>query len=120
MSLRLYNGNSPIGSLKFDASSEKFGASQHWVSEAILYFNPYKLNFNTIGYRKDLHMFNSYHLTKQSKKLGAAVCVFLWFMRRGFNWNYSSFPIWTFVIKRQTKDEMSVSLFESVNSAIIL
>ena len=80
--MRLYNGNNPIGSLKFDASSEKFDASQHWVSEAILYFNPYKLNFNTIGYRKDLCMFNSYHLTKQFKKLGAAMCVFVIYEER--------------------------------------
>ena len=48
------------------------------------------------------------------------LCVFLKFMRRGFNWNYSSFPIWTFVIKRQLEDEIRVSLFNSVNSAIIL
>ena len=53
-------------------------APQHGPSEAIFYFIPYKLNFIAIGYRKDLCMFNSYHLTQQLKKLGAAVvCVFL-------------------------------------------
>ena len=63
-----------IGSLVYDASSDKFDASQHQLSEAIFYFNPYKLNFIAIGYRKDLCMFNSYHLRKQFKKLRAAVC----------------------------------------------
>ena len=47
-----------IGSLKFDAS-------QHRLSEAIFYFKLYKLKFVAIGYRKDLCMLNSYHLTKQ-------------------------------------------------------
>ena len=51
-------------------------ASQHGPSEAIFYFIPYKLNFIAIGYRKDLCMFNSYHLTQQLKKLGAA-CIFV-------------------------------------------
>ena len=64
-----------IGSLKFDASSEKFVASQHGQSEAIFYFVPYEINVIAIGYRKDLCMFNSYHLTIQFKKLVAAVCV---------------------------------------------
>ena len=62
-----------IGSLKFDASSEKFDASQHGLLEAI----SCKINFIAIGYRKDLSMFNSFHLTIQFKKLEAAVCVFL-------------------------------------------
>ena len=66
-----------MGSLKFDASIEKFDASQRRLSEAIFYFIPYKINFIAIGYRKDLCMFNSYHLTIQFKKLVAAVCVFL-------------------------------------------
>ena len=64
-----------IGGLKFDASSEKYDASQQGLSEAIFYFLPYKLNFIAIGYRKELCMFNSYHLTKQFKKLESAVCV---------------------------------------------
>ena len=46
--------------------------------------------------------------------------MFLKFIRRGFNWNYSSFLIWTFVIKRYVEDEIRVSSFDSVNSAIIL
>ena len=56
-----------VGSRKFDASSEKFDASQHGLSKAI--------NFIAIGYRKDLCMFNSYHLTIQLEKLVAAVYV---------------------------------------------
>ena len=48
-----------IGSLEFEASSEKFDASQHRLSEAIFYFNPYKLNVTAIGYGKDPCMFNS-------------------------------------------------------------
>ena len=82
-----------IGNIRFNASSKKFDASQHGLSEAIFYFIPYKINFIAIGYKKDLCMFNSYYLTIQFKKLGAAVCVFLELMRRGFNWNYSSFSI---------------------------
>ena len=75
--MRLGNRNNPIGSLKFEASSEKFDASEDGISEAIFYFNPYKLIFIAIGYRKDLCMFNSYHLTKQFKNLVAVVCVLL-------------------------------------------
>ena len=67
----------PIESLNLDASSEKFDASWRGLSEVIFSFIPYKLNFIAIGYRKDLFMFNSYNLTKQFKKVGAAVCVFL-------------------------------------------
>ena len=70
-------GQNRIESLKFDASNKKFDASWHGLSEVIFSFILYKLNFIAIGYRKDLFMFNSYNLTKQFKKVGAAVCVFL-------------------------------------------
>ena len=59
--------------MNFDASSEKFDASQDGLSEAI----PCKISFIAINYRKDLCMFNSFYLTIQFKKLEAAVCVFL-------------------------------------------
>ena len=39
--------------------------------------------------------------------------------RREFNWNYFSFPVRTFTIKKKRKDTMSVSLCNSVNSAIM-
>ena len=66
----------PIESLKFDASSKKFDASWHGLSEVTFSFIPYKLNFIAIGYKKNLFMFNSYNLTKQFKKMGGS-CVFV-------------------------------------------
>ena len=45
--------------------------------------------------------------------------MFVCFRTRELNWNYFSFPIWPFAIKRQRKDAVSVSSCNSVNSAII-
>ena len=39
--------------------------------------------------------------------------------RRKINWNYFSFPIWTFSVKRKRKDAMSVSSCNSVNLTIM-
>ena len=39
--------------------------------------------------------------------------------RREINWNYFSFPIWTFAIKVKRKDAMNVSLCNSGNSLIM-
>ena len=45
--------------------------------------------------------------------------MFVCFRTRELTWNYFSFPIWPFAIKRQRKDAVSVSSCNSVNSAII-
>ena len=105
-----------LESLKFDASSSKFDASQRGLSEAIRFFT-YKLNFIANGYRRNLCMFKNHH--KYFIKLGAVVCVRLFSERRKVNWNYFSFLIWTFTIKRKRKDGMSVGSCNSVNSAIM-
>ena len=47
------------------------------------------------------------------------MCVCLCPERREVKWNYFSFPVWTFTIKKKRKDAMSVSSCNSVNSAIM-
>ena len=84
-----------------------------------IFFIACKLNFIAIGYRRNLCMFKNHHFTKYFLKLGAVVCVCLCSERREVNWNYFSFPVWTFTIKRKRKDAMSVSSCNSVNSAIM-
>ena len=84
-----------------------------------IFFIACKLNFIAIGYRRNLCMFKNYHFTKFFIKLGAVVCVCLCSERRQVSWNYFSFPVWIFIIKRKKKDAMSVSSFNSINSAII-
>ena len=64
-------------------------------------------------------MFKNHHFTKYFLKLGAVVCVCLCSERKEVNWNYFSFPVRTFTIKRKRKDAMSVSSCNSVNSAIM-
>ena len=64
-------------------------------------------------------MFKNRHFTKYFLKLGAIVCVCLCPERSEVNWNYFSFPVWTFTIKKKRKDVMSVSSCNSVNSAIM-
>ena len=64
-------------------------------------------------------MFRDCHFTKYSLKLGVVEWVCLCSERREFNWNYFSFPVRTFTIKKKRKDTMSVSLCNSVNSAIM-
>ena len=106
-------------SLKFDASISKFDASQRGLSSAINFFIAYKLNLIAIGYRRDLCMFKNHHFTKYFLKLAVVVRVCLCSEKREVNWNYFSFPVWTFTIKRKRKDAMSVSSCNSVNSAIM-
>ena len=84
-----------------------------------IFFIACKLNFIAIGYRRNLCMFKNHHFTKYFLKLGAVVCVCLCSERREVNWNYFSFPVWTFTIKRKRKDAVSVSSCNSVNSAIM-
>ena len=64
-------------------------------------------------------MFKNCQFTKYFIKLGAVASEFLPSGRREVNWNYFTFPIWTFTIKRKRKDSVSVSSCNSVNSAII-
>ena len=64
-------------------------------------------------------MFKNFQFTKYFMKLGAVVCEFLHSGRREVNWNYFSFPISTFRIKRKRKDAMSVSSCNSINSVIM-
>ena len=61
-------------------------------------------------------MFKNHHFTKYFLKLGAIVCVCLCSER---NWNYFSFPVQIFTIKRKRKDAMSVNSCNSANSAIM-
>ena len=64
-------------------------------------------------------MFRDCHFTKCSLKLGVVELVCLCSERREFNWNYFSFPVRTFTIKKKRKDTMTVSLCNSVNLAIM-
>ena len=64
-------------------------------------------------------MFKNYHFTKYFLKLGTAACVCLCSEKKEANWNYFSFPVQTFTIKRKRKDPISVSSCNSVNSAIM-
>ena len=89
------------------------------LSSAIYFFIDYKLNLIAIGYRRDLCMFKNHHFTKYFLKLAVVVRVCLCSEKREVNWNYFSFPVWTFTIKRKRKDAMSVSSCNSVNSAIM-
>ena len=98
---------------KLDASISKFDASQRGLSSA------YKLNLIAIGYRRDLRMFKNHHFTKYFWKVAVVVRVCLCSEKREVKWNYFSFPVWTFTIKRKRKNAMSVSSCNSVNSAII-
>ena len=82
-------------------------------------FIAYKLNFIAIGYRQNLSMFKNHHFIKYFLKLGTVLCVCFCSERKEANWNYFSFPVRTFTIKRKRKDVMSVSSFNSVNSAIM-
>ena len=61
----------------------------------------------------------NHHFAKSFIKLGTVLCVCLRSGRRDISWNYFSFPIRTFTIKRKRKDGMSVSSCNSVNSAIM-
>ena len=66
--------------------------------------------FHAIGYRQDLRKFKIYLFTKYFIKLGAVLCVFVYFGSRGIIWNYFRFSILTFGIKRHRKDaSLSVS-----------
>ena len=47
------------------------------------------------------------------------MCACLSSERKEVNWNYFSFPVGIFTIKRKRKDAMSVSSCNSVNSAIM-
>ena len=64
-------------------------------------------------------MFRNRHFKKYLLNLGVVVCVCLCSDRREINWNYFSFPVRTFTIKKKRKDTMTVSLCNSVNLAIM-
>ena len=109
---------------EFEASqngrwSLKFDAFQRELFSAINIFIAYQLNLIAIGYRRDLCMFKNHHFTKYFLKLAVVVRVCLCSEKREVNWNYFSFPVWTFTIKRKRKDAMSVSSCNSVNSVIM-
>ena len=91
-----------------------------WTITSNTIFIAYKLIFIVTGYKQRLCKIENYQFTKYFIKLEIGVCVcvcFLVFWEETRNWNCLSLPIFTFRVKRQSKDKISVRSCTLVNSA---
>ena len=98
-----------------------------WTITSNTIFIAYKLIFIVTGYKRGLRKIENYQFLKYFIKLEIGVCVcvcvcvyvcdFLVFVEETRNWNCLSLPIFTFRVKRQRKDKISVRSCTLVNSA---